>query len=68
MLAIAGAPYDTMEEVIGSRGTPGVGSLNDLGVTFKAMPLAADGSIDFAAIPAAITPGMKSYKNSPTHP
>lgn len=35
LLAVAGAPYDTLEEVIGLRGTPGIGSLADLGVTYR---------------------------------
>ena len=35
LLAVAGAPYDTLEEVIGLRGTPGIGSLADFGVSYR---------------------------------
>ena len=31
LLAVAGKPYDTLEEVIGLRGTPGHGSLREWG-------------------------------------
>ena len=32
MLSVAGAPYDTMEEVIGIRGGEDTGSLKDFGI------------------------------------
>ena len=35
LLAVAGSPYDTLEEVIGLRGTPGIGSLADFGVSYR---------------------------------
>ncbi|CAI7777597.1 unnamed protein product, partial [Closterium sp. NIES-53] len=35
LLSVAGAPYDTMEEVIGLRGTPGHGSLKEFGVSYR---------------------------------
>ncbi|KAK9862936.1 hypothetical protein WJX84_008921, partial [Apatococcus fuscideae] len=47
MLAVAGRPYDTMEEVIGLRGTTGHGSLREWGVGYDELSLAADGSIDW---------------------
>ena len=51
-------PYDTLEEVIGLRGTPGHGSLAEWGVAYDELPRpAAGGAIDFDALPAAITPG-----------
>ncbi|MFC4766410.1 aminotransferase class I/II-fold pyridoxal phosphate-dependent enzyme [Effusibacillus consociatus] len=39
LLYITGAPYDTLEEVIGVRGNAGDGSLRDFGVTFHSVPL-----------------------------
>lgn len=50
-------PYDTMEEVIGLRGTPGHGSLKEWGVAYRELPLAAGGLIDWAALRTAIIPG-----------
>ena len=50
-------PYDTMEEVIGLRGTAGHGSLKEWGVTYRELPLAAGGLIDWTALRTAIRPG-----------
>uniref|UniRef100_A0A383VT04 Uncharacterized protein n=1 Tax=Tetradesmus obliquus TaxID=3088 RepID=A0A383VT04_TETOB len=58
MLAVAGKPYDTMEEVIGMRGTPGHGSLMEWGITYRELPLAADGGLDWEALASAIKPGV----------
>lgn len=55
LIYCTGKPYDTLEEVIGIRGG-GNGSLKDYGVTYKQVELNADGSIDLAAVKAAITP------------
>jgi hypothetical protein len=33
LLAVAGPPYDTLEEVIGIRGSPSVGSLKDFAIS-----------------------------------
>ncbi len=54
LLALAGHPYDTLEEVIGLRGRPGDGSLRELGVSYRELPLAADGGLDWAAIRAGV--------------
>ena len=45
MVAIAGKPYDTMEEVIGLRGK-NQGSLMDWGVTYKQLALNENQEID----------------------
>lgn len=55
LIYCTGKPYDTLEEVIGIRGS-GKGSLKDFGVKYKQVELKADGSIDFKALRAAITP------------
>ncbi len=52
-----GRPYDTMEEVIGMRGTPGHGSLREWGVGYEEVPLAAHGSIDWEALEKSLKPG-----------
>ena len=46
MLAVAGAPYDTLEEVIGTRGE-GQGSLREFGVRYRELALLSDGGIDW---------------------
>lgn len=53
-------PYDTLEEVIGLRGTPGHGSLAEWGVSYAELPRPmSGGAIDWAALPAALTPGVQ---------
>jgi cystathionine beta-lyase family protein involved in aluminum resistance len=42
LLSITGRPYDTLEEVIGLRGT-GQGSLADFGIEYDEVPLTPDG-------------------------
>ncbi|KAG2681997.1 hypothetical protein I3843_11G170500 [Carya illinoinensis] len=56
LLAVAGAPYDTLEEVIGKRDCQGLGSLKDFGVTYREVPLAEDGGLDWDALVCAVKP------------
>ena len=57
LIYCTGAPYDTMQTVIGITGyEPGNGSLKDYGVTYKQVELLPDGNIDFEALKAAIGP------------
>ena len=57
LIYCTGAPYDTMQTVIGISGyEPGNGSLKDYGVTYKQVELLPDGNIDFEALRAAIGP------------
>ena len=56
LLAVAGKPYDTMEEVIGLLGTPGHGSLKEWGVSYRELPLTADGCVDLESLPRAVSP------------
>lgn len=58
MLCVAGAPYDTLEEVIGLRGE-NQGSLKDLGVSYRQLELTPDGLIDWHALQHAIRPETK---------
>ncbi|MDB9397678.1 methionine gamma-lyase family protein [Microcystis aeruginosa] len=55
MLAVAGAPYDTLEEVIGIRGS-GQGSLKDFGVVYRQLELDSTGAIDWLALATAVKP------------
>ena len=53
MVSVTGAPYDTLEEVIGIRGS-GSGSLRDFGVQYAQVDLTAEGLPDYDAIPEAV--------------
>jgi cystathionine beta-lyase family protein involved in aluminum resistance len=55
LLAVAGTPYDTLEEVIGLRGE-GQGSLLDFGITYRQLDLTATGEIDWEGLATAIRP------------
>ena len=52
IFSATGAPYDTLEEVIGIRPAPG--SLAELGITYAQADLLPDGGFDFDAIRAGI--------------
>jgi len=58
LLSVVGAPYDTLEEVIGLRGA-GQGSLAEWGISYRQVDLSADGTPDWAAIATAIAPNTK---------
>ncbi|MBD2605090.1 methionine gamma-lyase family protein [Scytonema hofmannii FACHB-248] len=49
MLAVVGAPYDTLEEVIGLRGE-NQGSLLDFGINYRQLNLTPEGTIDWQAL------------------
>ncbi|MGV0028949.1 methionine gamma-lyase family protein [Phormidesmis priestleyi] len=53
MLAVAGAPYDTLEEVIGLRGS-GQGSLKEFGISYRQLELTPEGTIDWNRLQHAI--------------
>ena len=57
LLSPVGAPYDTLEEVIGIRESKC--SLKEYGVTYAQADLKADGSFDYEAIRAAINERTK---------
>ncbi|HEY9826161.1 MAG TPA: methionine gamma-lyase family protein [Stenomitos sp.] len=58
MLAVAGAPYDTLEEVIGLRGE-GQGSLADFGIRYRQLDLTPNGEIDWEQLAQAVRPETK---------
>ncbi|RKO67270.1 aminotransferase class I/II-fold pyridoxal phosphate-dependent enzyme [Desulfofundulus salinus] len=49
LLAVTGAPYDTLQEMIGMRGHA-PGSLKEMGVTYRQVDLLPDGSLNLAEI------------------
>ncbi len=57
LLSPVGPPYDTLEEVIGIR--PSRGSLAEYGISYRQADLRSDGSFDYDAVRAAITPMTK---------
>ncbi|HIK44785.1 MAG TPA: methionine gamma-lyase family protein [Leptolyngbyaceae cyanobacterium M65_K2018_010] len=57
-LAVAGTPYDTLEEVIGLRSS-GQGSLAEFGVSYRELPLTAAATIDWKALETAIKPNTR---------
>jgi cystathionine beta-lyase family protein involved in aluminum resistance len=53
LLALTGRPYDTLEEVIGLRGT-GQGSLAEFGIHYDELPLTAEGLVDEPGLERAL--------------
>ncbi|PLT34113.1 methionine gamma-lyase family protein [Bacillus sp. V5-8f] len=58
LLYITGKPYDTLEEIVGIRGS-GNGSLREFGIGYSSVPLTNAGKIDYDAVQNAITPNTK---------
>lgn len=58
LLYITGKPYDTLEEIVGIRGT-GNGSLKDFGISYNTVNLTDKGEIDWQAVEKAIKPETK---------
>ncbi|MEA5463656.1 methionine gamma-lyase family protein [Leptothoe sp. PORK10 BA2] len=62
LLAVTGAPYDTLEEVIGVRGNgQGAlqGSLKDFGISYRQLPLTAANTVDWSGLDTALGPQTK---------
>lgn len=59
LIYCTGAPYDTLEEVIGISGPDGNGSLKDYGVSYKQVELLPNGKIDFEGLKKAISEKTK---------
>lgn len=60
LISITGAPYDTMEEVIGLSGNNN-GSLKEFGVRYEQLELLKDGTPDFAAIEQRVAGAKVAY-------
>ena len=54
IISVSGAPYDTLEEVIGLRGK-GQGSLIDFGISYEDIPLDSQGKIQYSLLGERIT-------------
>lgn len=55
LLAVAGSPYDTLEEVIGLRGQH-QGSLHEFGIRYRQLDLTPSGDIDWQGLATAVHP------------
>ena len=55
LLSVVGAPYDTLEEVIGLRGSC-KGSLADFNISYRQLPLTIGGSVDWQGLKTAVRP------------
>ena len=61
VLACTGKPYDTLDEIIGLRGS-GNGSLKDFGVNYQQLDLLPDGKVDLEGLGKALkTPVKVAY-------
>ena len=58
LLYITGKPYDTLEEIVGIRGS-GVGSLREFHIGYKSVPLTEEGRVDFQAVKESINERTK---------
>ena len=58
LLSASGAPYDTMQTVIGTSGD-GRGSLTESKIRYSQVELTADGHLDLRAIAAALRPDTR---------
>ncbi|KKI91949.1 hypothetical protein WQ54_11690 [Bacillus sp. SA1-12] len=58
LIYITGKPYDTLEEIVGIRGS-GVGSLKEFGIGYQTVDLSKEGTVDFEAVKRAITDKTK---------
>ena len=54
MLAVAGAPYDTLEEVIGLRGN-NKGSLKDFQIDYRVLDLTEKGTVNWEGLKTAVS-------------
>lgn len=58
LIYCTGAPYDTLEEVIGIRGE-GKGSLREYGITYRQVELTEEGNVDLETLGKAISSKTK---------
>lgn len=58
LLYITGKPYDTLEEIVGIRGS-GIGSLKEFGITYQSVSLTHEGRVDFEEVANQIKPNTK---------
>lgn len=58
-MCVSGPPYDTLEEVIGTRGAAGQGSLAEFNVSFRCLdfPFTQSGKLDVVALEQGLREG-----------
>ncbi len=74
LLYITGKPYDTLEEIVGIRGS-GNGSLKEFGISYQCVPLTSEGLIDYEQVGKKINKKTKvigiqrskGYANRPSY-
>lgn len=72
LLYITGKPYDTLEEIVGLRGS-GTGSLAEFNISYNSIPLTEKGKVDFPTVEKSIKPntkviGIQRSKGYGSHP
>lgn len=58
LLSVTGAPYDTMQTVIG-HSNPAPGSLTEFGIVYRELALTEEGGVDFSRLPEALNAKTK---------
>ncbi|WP_442599628.1 methionine gamma-lyase family protein [Neobacillus sp. D3-1R] len=58
LLYITGKPYDTLEEIVGLRGS-GIGSLKEFGISYQSVDLTNEGKIDYDEVAKQINSNTK---------
>ena len=61
LVMCTGAPYDTLEEIVGKRGAAGNGSLRDYGVEYEEVELLANGMPDLERIAERVKGAKIAY-------
>lgn len=61
LVMCTGAPYDTLEEIVGKRGKPGNGSLRDYGIAYEEVDLMPDGMPDLGRIAERVKGAKIAY-------
>lgn len=61
LLMVCGAPYDTLEEIIGKRGESGSGSLMDWGIRYEEVELLPDGMPDLETVKEKVMDAKVAY-------
>lgn len=58
LLYITGRPYDTLEEIVGIRGS-GIGSLKEFGISYQSVSLTDEGRVNLEEVAKQIKPTTK---------
>lgn len=61
LLMVCGAPYDTLEEIIGKRGEKGSGSLMDWGIRYEEVELLPNGMPDLETVKERVMDAKVAY-------